>query len=124
VLDRARGHMTRAMINDVCHKHGVGSQYITGVIQALGPSDPKKRAVFDSKMGKPSLLTLAYVEEREYDIDGVVELGLKITELGRAALRQVEEDLHANHLPPILPESFGDVEQEMSDAPQLRSRVG
>jgi hypothetical protein len=124
VLARARGPMNRNMIRDTCVRYGFATQWVTGVIQALGPSDPAKRAAFDRKHGKPSLLSLGYVEEREYDVDGVSELGVKITELGRAALEQVEDDLRKAGLEPILPESCVEVTEDYSDAPPVRGVHG
>jgi hypothetical protein len=110
LLATCRGPMSRTNIGDRLNKLGVG--YVrAGIIvgEAVGYSDPVKRKKFeDSKAGgsgkKPSLLTLGFLSEKRYDIDGVSELGLKITPEGRAFLAQWEERLKDRGLPPILPE--------------------
>lgn len=93
VLSRAVGPMTRTQIHETCMRYGVGNRFPVGVSEAVGQSDPIKRAAGDKKRGKPSLLTLQYVTESKYDIEGSTELGLTITDLGRSVLAMAEQRL-------------------------------
>ena len=124
ILDKARGPMTRSMIHAVALRYGLANQHVTNIIQALGPSDPVKRAAFDSKRGKPSLFTLGYTEEQEYDVDGVIELGVKITPSGRAMLGVIQDYIRNKGLESILPEMPDQADTEMTDAPNARAVHG
>lgn len=115
VLSRATGPMTRSQIHDVCMRYGIGNRWPIGVSEAIGQSDPIKRAAGDKKRGKPCLLTLKYVTEDRYDIEGSTELGIMITDLGRTVLGMAEKRLLSMGKDPILPESPVTLEDE--DAP-------
>ena len=111
ILTRARGHMTRTMIEEECIRLGFRSGAQSGVMLAIGRSDPAKREKYEKASQKTytlSLLTLEYVEERQYDVDGIREIGVKITPLGRAALVQIEDHRRNKGEPDILPDVTDD----------------
>lgn len=123
VLARSRGPLSRTAIGQVLNRFKVG--YVRGGIvvgEAVGPSDAAARAKLEQKTRKPTLLGLGYVTEREYDIEGLTELGLKITPLGREALTRIEAskkawaDRYGVEYEPILPDLL-DESQADDDAP-------
>jgi hypothetical protein len=87
VLAEAKGPITRARIAS-----RMGYQWPTSVNDAIGSSDPQYRArgvrIAGEKtvsIGTP-LLDLGCVSEVEVDVDGIKELGVLITDVGRQAL--------------------------------------
>lgn len=122
VLSRAVGPMTRTQIHETCMRYGVGNRFTVGVSEAIGQSDPTKRAAGDKKRGKPCLLTLKYVTEDRYDIEGTTELGILITPMGREALRLAEQRLINMGDGPILPDTIPTADDDV-DARPLPVRV-
>lgn len=95
VLYRSRGPLTRAKISE-----WIGNKTQVVVGRAVGYSDPAKRQTFEQTIDggyRPSLLTLEYVEEDELDIDGLIEVVVRLTPKGRAAF----EALGHVELPPL-----------------------
>lgn len=91
-LFNANGPLTRTVLSAIC---GNKTQVMVG--RAVGYSDPIKRAAFEqTKDGGgspgnpcPSLLTLGYVEEIALDIDGLIEVAVKLTASGRLIAQQI-----------------------------------
>lgn len=123
VLGRSRGPLSRTAINEVLNRFGVGFVRPVAIGEAVGPSDAVARTKLEQKTRKLTLLTLGYVSERDYDIDGITETGLKITPLGREALDRIETAMRAEaaregrDFIPILPDLPDESQDDSEDAP-------
>lgn len=98
VLCQTGGVLTRTKIAE-----RIGAIKAVSTAWAIGYSDPAKRAAFKltkdgSSAGTP-LLDLGYVEEVELDIDGKVEVGVRITELGQDAYNSLPPEATRLSLP-------------------------
>lgn len=98
VLYKSAGPLCRRIISQ---RTGNATEVMVG--RAIGYSDPKKRASFlltkDGITAGLSLLDRGFVQEIEIDIDGLKELGVEITELGRLAYEEYLPLIQSGQIP-------------------------
>jgi hypothetical protein len=109
-LSQLKGPMKRTHINDRLVGHGIRrNREPKDVGEAVGYSDPEKRAAFERSKaggGQPSLLTLGYVREVPVEFDSFRELGLLITPAGIEALARVDLWAYTAGHQPLFPASL------------------